>query len=72
MNATPPCIGRFRLSPGRFRLISEESDLILMTGSTVGGHLGPRFALRHGEHWVRRRFVLLALASAALPSLRQG
>jgi hypothetical protein len=51
-------------------LIDFRVGLVLMAGATVGGYLGPRFALRHGERWVRRLFVVMVIASAALLLLR--
>ena len=51
-------------------LIDFRVGLVLMAGGTVGGHLGARFAVRYGERWVRRLFVVMVVASAAMLVLR--
>jgi len=51
-------------------LIDFRVGLVLMAGGALGGHLGARFAVRHGERWVRRLFVVMVLASATMLALR--
>jgi len=51
-------------------LIDFQVAMILMVGGALGGNLGARFAVLHGERWVRRLFVLMVVASAAMLVLR--
>jgi uncharacterized membrane protein YfcA len=41
-----------------------------MAGTAVGGYLGAHIAVRNGELWVRRLFVVVVLISASRLLLR--
>jgi len=45
-------------------LIDYSVGFVLMAGMAIGGYLGASIALRKGELWVRRLFVVIVLISA--------
>jgi len=46
-------------------LIDYSQGFVLMAGTAVGGYLGAHIAVRKGERWVRRLFVVVVLISAS-------
>lgn len=51
-------------------LIDYSLGFVLMAGTAVGGYLGAHIAVRNGERWVRRVFVVVVLISASQLLLR--
>jgi uncharacterized membrane protein YfcA len=51
-------------------LIDYPLGFVLMAGTAVGGYLGAHIAVRKGEQWVRRIFVVVVLVSASQLLLR--
>lgn len=45
-------------------IVDYKTGIILLLGMTIGGYLGAHIALRKGDIWVKRLFLLVVIASS--------
>ncbi len=48
----------------RAGVLAWKEGLFLLAGMALGSYAGASYGLRHGEHWVRRLFMIAVAASA--------